>query len=614
MSTITRLRQIPPQPSTERNFTTRLSYDTATNSIAYPSGKCAYVRNLSPEANGKIPAVIKFVGHGTANVTVVRFSPIQNSQYVVSGDDQGRVIVWGWSIDDSTGEIQINVKSEFHVLAGKINDISWDFEGRRLCVVGDGKDRFGAFISWDSGNSLGEISGHSQRINACHMKQSRPMRAITVGDDGAVVFYQGPPFKFASSDRVHHDQGKFIRDVQFAPGSGAYAVSVGSDRKMACFDGKTGEFLKYVGDDAVPVEGGIHALSWMDESKFAIACADGTVKVFEVESGKCVQNWKVAEEGINAAQVGVVATGQDSVISLSLDGTLNFFTLGQDVMTKSLKGHNKGITSMTVNPLVSGSFDGKIMDWSAEPPKLYTQHNNLIVALDTKAYPEIASISWDDSLRINGDVKHQFSHQPKYAQVNSDGIAAIITNNDVLQIIGTTKATIIGEIPLKEPATAVGISKGLAAVGYQNCKQVEVFKIVDLTVSYTLKTALRSDASAISISPSEKLIAVGDVSGKILLFDAETKDVRTSRWAFHTSKINSMCWRPTADNNEEETHLATGSLDTNICVYSVERPMRVIKYMNAHKDGVNVVAWKDADTLTTAGTDGCINTWKVAIE
>ena len=614
MSTITRQSQIPPQPSTERNFTTRLSYDKATNCIAYPSGKCAYVRSLSKDADDKIPSVIQFTGHGTANVTVVRFSPIQNSQYVVSGDDQGRVIVWGWNIDDTTKAVQINVKSEFHVLAGKVSDISWDFEGRRLCVVGDGKDRFGAFISWDSGNSLGEISGHSQRINACHMKQSRPMRAMTVGDDGAVVFYQGPPFKFASSDRVHHDQGKFIRDVEFSPGSGAYAVTVGSDRKMACFDGKTGEFLKYIADEAVPVEGGIHALSWMDEAKFAIACADGTVKVYEVESGECAQNWKVEGAGIDAAQVGVVATGPDSVASLSLDGSLNFFSLGQETATEHLKGHNKGITAMTVSPLVSGSFDGKIMDWTAEPPKLYAEHKNVIVALDAKAYPQIASVSWDDSLRINGEVKHSFAHQPKHVQVNADGISAIITNNDVLQIVDMTNASVMSEVPLKEPATAVGISKGLVAVGYQNCKQVEVFKIVDLTVSYTLKTALRADPSAISISPSEKLIAVGDVSGKILLFDAETKDVRTSRWSFHTSKINSMSWRPTADGSEEETHLATGSLDTNICVYSVERPMRVAKHMNAHKDGVNVVAWNDADTLTTAGTDGCINTWKVSLE
>ncbi|SMN20165.1 similar to Saccharomyces cerevisiae YMR092C AIP1 Actin cortical patch component, interacts with the actin depolymerizing factor cofilin [Maudiozyma saulgeensis] len=613
MASIAKTSVIPPQPSTERNFTSRLSYDKTTNCIGYASGKSAFIRSLDDESLEKIPKVIQFTGHGNANVTVVRFSPIPQSQYVASGDDQGKVIVWGWSLNNDNNCVEINVKAEFHVLAGKVTDISWDFEGRRLCVVGEGKDRFGAFISWDSGNSLGEISGHSQRINACHMKQSRPMRAMTVGDDGAVVFYQGPPFKFASSDRTHHEQGKFIRDVEFSPDSGKYVITVGSDRKIACFDGKTGEFLKYIIDEKSPINGGIHALSWLNESKFAIACADATVKVFDVENDNCLQTWNIHDSTLNDSQVGLVATGDDTLISLSLDGSLNFFKLGEDDMLKSIKGHNKGITAMTVNPLVSGSFDGKIMDWEVQPAKLYQEHTNLITTIDSSAYPKIASVSWDDSLKINGETKYEFESQPKFSQTNSSGITAIITNNDILQILNTSEATSIGELKLKESASAVGISESLVSICYENSKIVEVFKIVDLSVSYTLKTALRANATSISISPKENYLAAGDASGKILLFDLETKDVKTSRWAFHTSKINSMSWRPAVED-ETQSYLATGSLDTNICIYSVARPMRVIKFMNAHKDGVNAVAWENADVLRTAGSDGCLNTWKVTFE
>lgn len=613
MASIKKVSVIPPQPSTERNFTSRLSYDKTTNSIAYASGKSAYVRSLADETSETLPDVIQFTGHGNANVTVARFSPIANSQYVASGDDQGRVIVWGWSLDKETGSVEINVKSEFHILAGKVIDISWDFEGRRLCVVGEGKDRFGAFISWDSGNSLGEISGHSQRINACHMKQSRPMRAMTVGDDGAVVFYQGPPFKFALSDRTHHEQGKFIRDVQFSPGAGQYVVTVGSDRKIAVFDGKTGEFIKYVTDEKSPVSGGIHALSWLSETKFAIACADSLIKIFDIESNECVQSWKVQNGALNDSQVGLVATGEYSVISLSLDGSLNFFKLGNESMIKSIKGHNKGITAMAVSPLVSGSFDGKIMDWESQPAKLYLEHTNLITTVDSSAYPKVASISWDDTLKINGETKMEFSSQPKFSQVNASGITAIVTNDDVLQIINTSEASVLGELKLKEPVSAVGISESLTAVCYETSKVVEVFKTIDLSVSHTLKTPLRATCTSISISPKEKYLAAGDASGKIPLYDLETKDIKTSRWAFHTSKINSISWKPSVED-ESETYLATGSLDTNICVYSVARPMRVIKFMNAHKDGVNVVSWENQDTLKTAGTDGCINTWKVNFE
>lgn len=614
MSSIVRNGGIPPQPVTERNFTTHLSYDESTNSIAYPCGKSAFVRCLDDTPDAKVPKMIQFTGHGGANVTVVKFSPVKGSQYVASGDDQGRVIVWGWNMNDTNNTVEINIKSEFVVLAGKVTDISWDFEGRRLCVVGEGKDRFGAFISWDSGNSLGEITGHSQRINACHFKQSRPMRAITVGDEGAVVFYQGPPFKFSSSDRVHHDQGKFIRDVQFSPDSSDFALTVSSDRKIACFDGKSGEFLKYISDDSVPINGGIYALSWLDETYFAIACADASIKVFDVNESKCIQNWILPNATLNDTQVGIVATKDNNLISLSLDGSLNFFKLGEDKMIKSIKGHNKGITSLTVNPLVSGSFDGNIVDWEAEPTILYNEHSNLIVSIDSTAYPKIASVSWDDTLKINGTTAYEFKEQPTIGQGNSDSITAIVTSNDMLQIVNTVEAKNIGELKLTEQATAVGISNGFVAVGYQNSKAIEVFKIGDLSVSYKLPTPLRATPSSISISPSEKYLAAGDVSGKILLFDLQTKELKTSRWAFHTSKINSMSWQPVADADQEEDFIATGSLDTNICVYSVKRPMRVIKYMNAHKDGVNVVAWNDSNSLTTAGSDGCINTWTVNFE
>ena len=80
MASIKKVSVVPPQPSTERNFTSRLSYDTTTNSLAYASGKSAYVRSLSEEVSGVIPNVIQFTGHGNANVTVVRFAPIAKSQ------------------------------------------------------------------------------------------------------------------------------------------------------------------------------------------------------------------------------------------------------------------------------------------------------------------------------------------------------------------------------------------------------------------------------------------------------------------------------------------------------------------------------------------------------
>lgn len=57
-------------------------------------------------------------------------------------------------------------------------------------------NRFGAVFLWDSGSSVGEIVGHSKIINSVDIKQTRPYRLVTGGDDTSCAFFEGPPFKF----------------------------------------------------------------------------------------------------------------------------------------------------------------------------------------------------------------------------------------------------------------------------------------------------------------------------------------------------------------------------------------------------------------------------------
>lgn len=49
---------------------------------------------------------------------------------------------------------------------------------------------------WDSGSSVGEITGHNKVINSVDIKQTRPYRLATGSDDNCAAFFEGPPFKF----------------------------------------------------------------------------------------------------------------------------------------------------------------------------------------------------------------------------------------------------------------------------------------------------------------------------------------------------------------------------------------------------------------------------------
>ena len=62
---------------------------------------------------------------------------------------------------------------------------------------------------------------------------------------------------------------------------------------------------------------------------------------------------------------------------------------------------------------------------------------------------------------------------------------------------------------------------------------------------------------------------------------------------------------------EDAKHCATGSLDTHLYVYSVDKPMRNIPIKNAAPGGVNSVFWLEDNVLASAGTDACVRTWHI---
>ncbi|ELK35518.1 Pyrin [Myotis davidii] len=54
---------------------------------------------------------------------------------------------------------------------------------------------FAVFL-WDSGSSVGEITGHNKVINSMDIKQTRPYWLVTGSEVNCAAFFEGPPFKF----------------------------------------------------------------------------------------------------------------------------------------------------------------------------------------------------------------------------------------------------------------------------------------------------------------------------------------------------------------------------------------------------------------------------------
>lgn len=561
------------------------------------------------------PSIARQYTEHKSATTVARFSP--SGFYIASGDASGIVRVWDCIGDGVT-------KGEYSIVNGRINDLAWDGDSQRIIAVGDGKQRYGHCITWDSGNTVGEIYGHTQAINSVSIRQQRPLRAAAAGDDKTLVFYHGVPFKFNTGIRDKHTN--YIYGVGFSP-DGSTLVSVGGDRRIWLYDGKTGEAKGQIGEGEH--KGSIFSVSWSGDSrKFATASADRTVKIWDVETGKVSQSWLLGEEGtvnVNDQQVGVVwPSGRSDglVISLSLSGDLNYLVEGTPSPRQVVHGHQKNITCLGHFPtdsssdtLWTGSFEGRVCSWdfaTGTAEKVDGEgHPGYIAGLATtkEGSGRIYSVGWDDTIRsIDIAAKtytgttSKLSGQPKGIATGNSTV--LVGNLDAVEIFHDGKKT--GEFKSKSAVTAVAAHETTAAIGGDD-SSVQFCDISSSGLSPKKEIkASRNEVSALAFSPDGSLVAVGDSRGRVLVYKVADGSLVTDRWTAHSARITSIDW------NKDGTHVVSGSLDTNIFVWSLANPGDWLRALNTHKEGVNGVAWIAGGTkIASVGADAAVKVWKV---
>jgi len=596
-------------PATTRGQPTQLSVDAKGERIAYAAGKAIFLRNIDN------PALCKQYTSHTTTTTVAKFSP--SGFWVASGDVSGQVRVW-----DAVEAV--NNKGEYSIISGRINDIAWDGDSQRIIAVGDGRERYGHCITADSGNSVGEVSGHSKVVNAVAIRQQRPLRAATVSDDSTMCFLHGAPFKFARNATGLHKG--FVMGAAFSP-DGNTLVTVGADRRIQLYDGKTGEPTKQIGEGVHT--GSIFAVSWAKDSKRLVtASADQTVRIWDVEADKCLHSWRVGEEGavtISDQQVGVVwphGRTDGLIISLSLDGNLNYLQEGSSKPIKVVQGHNKSITALGASPdskgksVLTGSFDGRVCSWDIASGLGSVvdgqSHSNQVKQFASASPGRIYSVAWDDTLRAVDESANTFAGSSVKLTAQPHGVAAagggliIVALNDILAVY--SKEQLVGSLPTSYTPTTIAASGSLVAVGGPDDNSAIIYnldgsgKLSPAPVA-TLKNSM-AKVVTFAFSPDGKLLAAGNSSGKIVVYSTSTWEVVTDRWSAHTARVLSISW------NAAGTHAASGALDTNVHVWSLAKPGSRVKAANAHKDGVYGVAWVDGKLVSTGG-DAAIKVWTV---
>lgn len=593
---------LPGNPATTRAQSTKISVDPKGEKVVYCQNRTVFIRSITEPSQ---PA-IAYSQHSQPT-TAARISP--TGYYCASADQAGNVRVW-----DLVGDEQI-LKNEVKVIAGRINDLAWDGESKRIIAVGDGRERFGHAFSFDSGSSVGEITGHSRQINAVAIRKDRPFRAVTAGDDNALVFYHGAPYKYNRTINTHT---RFVQDVAYAP-NGDHFVSVGSDSKVFVYDGKTGDTVVELSEKASGGHTGtIFAVDFSPDSKrIATAGADGFVKVWDIAAAKFEASHDLSgasSQKVDDQQVGIVWAGS-RIISLSFAGALNVIEDGGKV--NKLYGACKsfGVRSLDVaedgKTLVGGSYDGRVLSWSPDGTcKPIAGGETLTAAVlgvhSTRDGVFVASM--DDSVRKISGGKYDgpafaASSQPKGSAASTSGVV-VIAGAQGIDIIENGKKT-HHATTYTPSSVAISADASHVAVGAEDGKvHLYTHSSGSLKENGTL-TNNRSAVTALAFDPQLSLLAAGESTGKIQVYDLASKTLKIAHWVYHSARINDLRFSP------DGTHAVSASLDTHVYVWSVKKPMKNIAIKNAHANGAQAVTWLADDEFASAGADAVVRTWKV---
>lgn len=570
----------------------------------------------NPKALPGVRALV-YRGH-TATVTVAKFSP--SGRYVASADIRGKLRVWAYDHEEHL------CKLELQAFPGIIRDVAWDGEGKRITIVGEGsKSMYTKCVQWDTGVQCGPMGGHTKRVITCDMRQKRPFRIMSGGEDQKCVFFSGPPFKIASTLGEHSGT---VNCVRFSHNS-EYVVSVGSDKKVVLYEGKTGGVMQVFEGKHT---GSIYSCSWSeDDTKLLTCSADKTVNLMSIPDGNILKTWNIQNEKFYSGRGGMavactfcegkpIVVGVNGIVSLLDDDV-------ESCIVKALCGHQVGITALAIDKngdqIFTSDSDGlicKVNGADLSISRITGDSTNDITEaahggiVKSVAFVDglIISTGFDDMIRTSCPQDERCISAVKLpaqpvTSVSGAEITFIATVNSILSF---KKGKLLKNITISfDPlCCALNSDETILCVGSRDgyLRSFCVSK-TDGEIKESNALSLHTKPlTALAFSPDGSKIASGDTKDVFVHSVADWSSLCKGRWCFHTSTITGFSW------SKDGTILASCGADENIFLWNLEKKMRRVHYPFTHRGGVTGIAFLNDIKLLSVGADGCICTWDVS--
>jgi len=576
--------------------------DLKTDRFVYTHGKDVIIRSL------KNPLKVEMYSEHSVDVTVARISP--SGYYCASADVSGKVRIWDLANPEQTHIL----KNEYPVLGGPIRDLQWSEDSKRIVVCGEGKERFGAVFLFDTGASVGEISGHTGTISSCDFKQTRPYRVATGASDNKVGWFEGPPFKFKHSQA---EATRFINCVRFAP-DGSKLIAVSSDQGGRFYDGKEGTPAGELNKGSGGHTAAIYCASWSPDSKQLITSSgDKSCKIWD-SNGQCLNTFNFGS-ALEMQQLGCLWHNSGEILSVSLSGEIFYLDPSNPSTPKKvLRGHNQNISALTYhngsNAFFSGSTEGLILRWDAESGQATylngANHTNQILRLLVQG-DSLVSLSKDDTVRITpiGTLQYGAGLSTVGSAVdlavgnNSAKGLIVVAVRDGLVMFRDGKNVGKTEVPFIPSSVAISVDGSLVAVGGED-HTLYLFSVSSSALTQTAALKRHKEKiSRVAFSPDGKFLAAGDSNREIIIWDLASKSVKIDGWVWHTATVTDLAWSP------DSLRVASASVDGHVYIWNVEKPDVKIPLLHAHRGGSSGVVWLSQNVFTSTGIDCCLKTW-----
>ncbi len=311
---------------------------------------------------------------------------------------------------------------------------------------------------------------------------------------------------------------------------GRYALSGSDDGTVKVWDLESGQLLR-------SLEGhidGVNAVAVTPDGRYALSGSDDrTVKVWDLESGQLLRSLEGHTGAVNA--VAVTPDGRYA-LSGSWDRTVKVWDLESGQLLRSLEGHTRVVTAVAVTPdgryALSGSFwDHTVKVWDLESGQLlrslegHTDGVNAVAVTPDGRYA--LSGSWDHTVKVwdleSGQLLRSLEGHTgavNAVAVTPDGRYALSGSWDrTVKVWDLESGQLLRSLEGHTGAVnAVAVTPdGRWAVSGSNDRTVRAWDLE----SGASRLLFWNDASirSLALSPDGRTLVCGDTAGRVWIFE-----------------------------------------------------------------------------------------------